>query len=98
MITYDELGREVGGDGARDEVLSRRRDGALADLVQESSTEVGREQNDGVLEVDDATLAVSETALVEDLEEDHHEFAGGFPMGGKRMGVEAVSLRPEKRD
>ena len=67
--TVDELGREVALDSAHDERLGSGFDRSLTHVVQEGSTEVTSHDDDRVLEVNNTALTVSETTIVEDLQE-----------------------------
>ena len=65
----------MSSDGVHDQSLGMRLDRAFAHVVQERRTEVARHDNDRVSEVDDAALAVGQTTVVEDLQEQLHKLA-----------------------
>ena len=65
-------------DGSHDEFTRLRLDGAFTHLVEVRSAEVARHDDDGVAEVDDATLTVSQAAIVEDLQEELDKLPGGL--------------------
>ena len=48
-------------------------------------TEVTGHDDDGVLEVDDSALAVSQAAVVEDLQEDIENVGWAFSISSRRM-------------
>lgn len=66
------------GYGAHDELTDGRVHWTLTNIVEVGGTEVGRHDDDGILEVHDAALAVGETTVVEHLEEQRHELPAGL--------------------
>jgi hypothetical protein len=57
-----ELGREVGRDGTGDESLDLGLDRSLANLAEVRRTQVGGEEDDGVLEVDNSLRRIKGTS------------------------------------
>ena len=71
--TIHKLGWEVALDCAHDELLRVWLDGTVSHVVQEGSAEVAGHDDDSVAEVYDATLAIGQAAVVEDLQEELDE-------------------------
>lgn len=74
----DEFGREVALDGVRHLGANGGRDGSFLQLGEISGAEVAGEEDDGVLEVHHSSLAVRESSVVENLEEEGDELPSGL--------------------
>lgn len=65
--TVDELRREVSLNRTEHKFTSMWSNRSLAHIVKERCTKVTRHDDDGIPEIDNATLTIGKTAIIEDL-------------------------------
>ncbi|GKT46678.1 uncharacterized protein ColSpa_06859 [Colletotrichum spaethianum] len=95
--TVEELGQEITAERVHDKLAGRRVDLALTvgGLGEVLGTQVGRHDDDAVLGVDNTTLAVGDTAVVHELEEDGEYLLGSLlhlieEEDGERLAAEGL--------
>jgi hypothetical protein len=74
----DEFGREMGLNGRHHHLSRLRLHWTFAHIIQENSTQVGCHDDHGISEIHNAALTICKSPIIQDLEEQRHEFPACF--------------------